>query len=363
MDEQIQNVIFDWSGTLVDDLPAAWRATNYVFRQAGLPELTLEQFRAEFCLPFKKFYDRYTPDLPMEQLEQWFHGHFKEVAHLVTELPHARGFLEFCRTRGLRTFVLSSVHPSYYEIQATATGFGELLEHPYVQVYDKRQKIHEIMAAHQLAPRATLFIGDMEHDIETARHGGVWSCAVLTGYNTLHQLRAAEPDLIVEHLGELRQVLTQCDLRLGKYLAEVNVVLPVATVGALIFHPVDRRVLMLRTHKWSNLWGIPGGKIKGGERAEAALRREIREETGLEIGHIRFQLVQDCIQSPEFYRPAHFLLLNYVCEAQAPVAVKLNEEAQEYRWCTMEEALRLPLNTPTRVLLEAVKEGAPRAEP
>jgi phosphoglycolate phosphatase-like HAD superfamily hydrolase/ADP-ribose pyrophosphatase YjhB (NUDIX family) len=357
MDERIHNVIFDWSGTLVDDLPAAWQATNYVFRQAGLPELTLEQFRAEFCLPFKKFYDRYTPSLPMEQLEQWFHGHFQEVAHLVTELPHARGFLEFCRARGLRTFVLSSVHPSYYEIQASATGFGELLEHPYVQVYDKRKKIHEILATHQLAPRQTLFIGDMEHDIETARHGGVWSCAVLTGYNTLNQLRAAEPDLIVEHLGELRQILEQCQLCLDKHLAAAGVVMPVATVGALIFHPGHRRVLMLRTHKWSNLWGIPGGKIKGGETAEAALRREIKEETGLEIDRIQFQMVQDCIQSPEFYRPAHFLLLNYTCEARPAGEVQLNDEAQEFRWCTMEEALQLPLNTPTRVLLEAVRNG------
>ncbi len=64
------------------------------------------------------------------------------------------------------------------------------------------------------APDETLFIGDMQHDIETARHGGIHSCAVLTGYNTLEQLRAAEPDLIVEHLGELRQFLQQNELHL-----------------------------------------------------------------------------------------------------------------------------------------------------
>jgi phosphoglycolate phosphatase len=64
----------------------------------------------------------------------------------------------------------------------------------------------------------------MEHDIETARHGGVHSCAVLTGYNTLAQLRAAKPDLIVEHLGELRRVLEQNDLNLkpGKRLQRIR---------------------------------------------------------------------------------------------------------------------------------------------
>ncbi len=40
-------------------------------------------------------------------------------------------------------------------------------------------------------------------------------------------------------------------------------------------------VMMVRTHKWSNKWGIPGGKIKWGETSEAALRREIKEETNL----------------------------------------------------------------------------------
>lgn len=349
----IRNIIFDWSGTLVDDLPAAWRATNFVFSQVGLPPLSLEQFRAEFCLPFKKFYDRYTPALPMEKLEEWFHGHFGKVAHTVEALPYARGFLEFCRQRQLRTFVLTSVHARYYEIQADATGFAQFLEHPYLQVYDKREKIHDLLREHGLAAEETLFIGDMEHDIETARHGGVYSCAVLTGYNTLEQLRRADPDLIVEHLGELKTILENCGLELRLHLAgrERH---PVATVGALIFHPETGQVLLLRTRKWSNLWGIPGGKIKWGEASTDALRRELKEETGLEITDIRFVLVQDCIQSQEFYRDAHFLLLNYTCRATGELKVVLNDEAQEYQWCSWEEAMKLPLNTPTKVLLEAV---------
>ena len=100
----IRNVIFDWSGTLVDDLPAVWRATNFVLRRAGQPEMTLSEFRAEFCLPFAGFYDRFIPHVPLPQLEDWFHDHYRQVRDSVVELPHARDFLEFCRARRLRTF-------------------------------------------------------------------------------------------------------------------------------------------------------------------------------------------------------------------------------------------------------------------
>ena len=65
-------------------------------------------------------------------------------------------------------------------------------------------------------------------------------------------------------------------------------------------------------------------------------------------------LVQDCIHSKEFYRDAHFVLLNYTCRAKPPVEVKLNDEAREFRWLEIAEALRLPLNQPTRRLLDAV---------
>ncbi|HXG47778.1 MAG TPA: NUDIX domain-containing protein [Methylomirabilota bacterium] len=359
----IRNIIFDWSGTLVDDLPAVWQATNHVFSQAGLPEMTLEQFRAEFCLPFQRFYERHTPQVPLAQLEAWFHSRFKEVQHSVVELPHARSFLEFCRSRRMRMFLLSTVHRDHFRVQSRRTGFHEFLEHPYVEVWDKRAKIHEILNEHGLMPGETLFIGDMQHDVETARHGGIHSCAVLTGYNGVEQLRAARPDLIVEHLGELREILERNGLRLHPLPAERGEAPagrhPVVTVGGLIWGP-DGCVLMIRTHKWSNLWGIPGGKIKFGESSEEALRRELKEETNLDVADIRFVLVQDCIHSKEFYRDEHFVLLNYVCRCEGPAEVRLNDEAIEFRWVTVEEAFRLPLNRPTRVLLEAVASAPGR---
>ena len=351
----IRNIIFDWSGTLVDDLPAVLKASNYVLTQAGRPAMSLEQFRAEFSLPFTRFYDRHTPHVPMPQLEDWFHSSFKVAQSSVVELPHARDFLKFCRAKKFRTFLLSTVHADHFKVQCGVTGFDVYLDRPYTDVWDKREKIHHILAENNLKPDETLFIGDMEHDIETAQHGGVHSCAVLTGYNTLSQLRVAKPDLIVEHLGELRRVLEQNGLNLkpvANYEAEHP---PLATVGGLIFN-AKGEVLMVRTHKWSNKWGVPGGKIKFGETSEAALRREIKEETDLKVTDIEFVLVQDCIHSKEFYRDAHFVLLNYTCRATGKLDVKLNHEAQEFQWVTLAEAKKLKLNKPTKVLLEAVEK-------
>lgn len=57
-------------------------------------------------------------------------------------------------------------------------------------------------------------------------------------------------------------------------------------MGAAIFH--DETLLLLRRiDDFPGLWELPGGSVEVGERLEEALRREVREETGLsvEIGH------------------------------------------------------------------------------
>jgi len=87
------------------------------------------------------------------------------------------------------------------------------------------------------------------------------------------------------------------------------------------------------------------------------LRREIKEETNLEVIDIELVLVQDCIHSKEFYRDAHFVLLNYSCRSTGPTSVKLNDEAREFRWVPLPEALGMPINTPTRILLQAVAQN------
>ncbi|MCX8107924.1 MAG: HAD family hydrolase [Verrucomicrobiae bacterium] len=210
----IRNIIFDWSGTLVNDLPAVLEASNYVFLRAGVPTMTMEEFRREFCLPFTKFYERYVPHIPIPQLEEWFHHAFRLYRHMIEEIPHARQFLEFSRERGFKTFLLSSVHRDHYAEQAAATGFDCYFDHVFVEVLDKRTKMRSLVSDHGLVPAETMFVGDMAHDVEAARAGGVYACAVLTGYNHADQLYACQPDLVVQHLGELKELMAREDFPL-----------------------------------------------------------------------------------------------------------------------------------------------------
>jgi len=349
----IRNIIFDWSGTLVDDLPAVWEAVNDVFRRSGVAALTLDEFRAEFSLPFGDFYRRFVPHIPSAQIEIWFHERFQQACHCVPPLLHARDFLEKCRENKLRCFILTSVNSKYFPPQAENTGLAGYFEAVFSGVLDKREQIRVLLNTHKLAGEETLFVGDMQHDIEAARHGGVHSCAVLTGYNRLEQLRQSEPEAIVEHLKELWQLLERNKMEWPPASNTNGVGHPIVTVGALILND-SRQALLVRTQKWSGMWGIPGGKVKIGETLEEALRREIKEETNLDIDDIRWALAQDCIHSREFYRDAHFVLLNYTCRCHGAPNVVLNDEAQEYRWLPLTEAGNLSLNQPTRILLDHI---------
>ena len=129
---------------------------------------------------------------------------------------------------------------------------------------------------------------------------------------------------------------------------------PIPTVGATIFNS-NNELLLIKTHKWHHKYGLPGGKIDVGEESETALIREIKEETNLDIYDIEFVLAQDVVFSEEFYKPKHFIFLNYRCKTDNhPEDVILNEEAQSFEWVLPENALNMDLNTPTRLLIEEI---------
>ena len=322
------------------------RRSNEIFKQYNKPVWSAEEFREKFYLPFTDFYKEYLHELPLPELDHHYHHRVQAPADRHRHAAARSGVPRLPpRARACQRSSLSTIHHEHFETQGARLNVKQYFRQAYTQALDKRKVILHLLAEHNLNADETIFIGDMVHDIETARHAGVVSCAVLTGYDSLRKLKGSNPDLLFRNLREVRDFL---DRHRG-----VAAHPPVATVGALIFN-TQGEVLMIRTHKWSHKWGIPGGKIKPNEPSEDALRREVLEETGLKLRDIHFELVQDCIEPPEFYKKAHFLLLNYTATAEG-IAVQLNDEAEEHRWLSMDDAAKLDLNGPTRVLLDYVR--------
>jgi len=124
---------------------------------------------------------------------------------------------------------------------------------------------------------------------------------------------------------------------------------PEPTVGAMI---LDRegKVFLMQSHKWRGKWVLPGGHIELGERMEDALRREVKEETNLDIRDIEFICFQEFIYDDRFWRPRHFIFFDYACQTDS-TDVKLSDEAEEFTWVTLEEALRMPVEYYTAVVI------------
>ena len=208
--QNFENWIFDWSGTLVDDLTMVLDATNHVFRHYGKPEMDRAKFRNEFRLPYVGFYEEYLPGVPLDELEEHFRVGFaaSEAAGVVSPLlPYALGFLDHLNQANKRMFILSAMDASAFDKHVVELGVDHHFDATYAGVLDKRQQINLMIEKHQLDPEKTVFLGDMCHDIDTAKHGGVSSIALLTGYQDRAQLASASPDLLVQNLSDVQALL------------------------------------------------------------------------------------------------------------------------------------------------------------
>ena len=135
---------------------------------------------------------------------------------------------------------------------------------------------------------------------------------------------------------------------------------PEPTVGALIVRS-NGDVLLIRSSKWRGALTVPGGHIELGETIEEALRREVKEEVGLNVEVVNLLLVQEAIYSPEFWKRRHFIFFDFLCRPSNGAVRVDGHEAQDYLWARPEEALRLKLDSFTKNLVEKYLEGERRS--
>jgi 8-oxo-dGTP diphosphatase len=123
-----------------------------------------------------------------------------------------------------------------------------------------------------------------------------------------------------------------------------------ATAGAIIIDDQGRVLLLKHRFRLGSGWGIPGGYLEKGEQPEAALRRELREEAGLEIEKVELVFVRT------FKKPRQLEII-FRC-SPAGETNQLNYEIQKAAWFAPDE---LPESLPKdqrRLIRMALSDGA-----
>jgi ADP-ribose pyrophosphatase YjhB (NUDIX family) len=81
-------------------------------------------------------------------------------------------------------------------------------------------------------------------------------------------------------------------------------------------------------------WGFVGEAMKFGEQPEDTLKRGIKEETSLDLKNYDYVDVKSFVLDSAD-KTRHVVLLIYICETEGEV--KLNHEAEEFGWFTLNE--------------------------
>jgi len=196
----IKAVIFDWSGVLCDDFEAVYSGDMAVFEAFGLPRVSAEEYRRIVELPWQDFYKK----MGVTDIKK-ISAVFRKAVTGQDNVRPAPGALEALRElhgKGLKIAVLSAKSQDFLLKESREFGFERFIS--FVEThFDKRDGVNGLVEKLGAEKSEVVFVGDMVHDIETARHGGIKSVAVLSGHNTRERLLRAKPDYCIESVKEL----------------------------------------------------------------------------------------------------------------------------------------------------------------
>jgi 8-oxo-dGTP diphosphatase len=129
---------------------------------------------------------------------------------------------------------------------------------------------------------------------------------------------------------------------------------PVLGVGAIIIE--GDRVLMVERGRepLKGYWSLPGGVVETGERLDAAIRREVLEETGLTVDTVSVAEIFERIMPDAEGRPEyHYVLIDYLCRITGGTPVA-GDDVSKVDWFPIDRLCTLQITEGTQEVIERV---------
>lgn len=210
-------MIFDASGTILDDIEAVWRANAMAYESFGIEGVnTLEAFKAKFKLPIQEFHtsNGIPPDRVID-VDCKFREYYPRFAQKVDIFPEVKEVLRELQKKGILMGIASNIprlflaeHLSKFEI----TSYFDVITGQEDCSEQKPSPKPVIATVNKLGIKSSeaIFIGDMEEDIIAGKAAGVTTAAIVRdkSYHPRWRLEKQKPDYFISSLWELMTILS-----------------------------------------------------------------------------------------------------------------------------------------------------------
>ena len=211
-----KHVIFDLDGTLLNTIDDLADTGNHVCTLHGWPTHTVDAFKLMVGNGIPKLVERFAPqgtsqemlDQAYQEFMDWYGVHKEDKTAPYAGMPEVAKAL---REAGGSSAVLSNKA----DVMA-----GPVVEHYYPGIFPVVQGalpglptkpdptlLYKLMERLGATQEDTLFVGDSNVDIRTAKNGGLTGCGVLWGFRSREELEAAGADVIVSTPQELQDLI------------------------------------------------------------------------------------------------------------------------------------------------------------
>lgn len=123
-------------------------------------------------------------------------------------------------------------------------------------------------------------------------------------------------------------------------------------VGALIIE--NSRILLVERGNapLAGYWSLPGGGVESGEKLEDAMRREVREETGLEVESLGvLEIFERIMHDAQGRVEYHYVLIDYLCRP-AGGTLEAATDASRCEWFSENAIAALKITAGTPAVIE-----------